>query len=192
MEFPETEILNCKNPYIILGMEIHASQEEIKRAYRSLALKWHPDRNDMDKKLCHEMFIKVAWAYEILKDPEKKRQYDKFGTIDGEGEHLEDILQKFNQEFQEEDLSGVRSQNFKKSVKSALNGNVKDLCDKCKGYGIIESAHGFFISKETCSKCKGNGYVDAPPIEPKRQEPENREYNPYSYPPFLSKEFWWG
>jgi len=188
MEFPETDILSCKNPYIILGIEVNASQEEIKRVYRKLALKWHPDRNK-NKKESAEIFIKVQWAYEVLKDPEKKRQYDKFGTIDGEGEHLEDILQKFNQEF-EEDLSGLRSQNFKKSVKSALKGDVKDLCDKCEGYGLIENARGFFISKEVCPKCKGDGYIDAPPIEPKRQEPEIKGYN--SYPPIYSKEWWWG
>lgn len=76
-----------KNYYDILGVSKNASDEEIKSSYRKLALKWHPDRhvNDSaDKKAeAEQKFKDIAEAYGVLSDPEKKKNYDMFGTVDG-------------------------------------------------------------------------------------------------------------
>ena len=64
-----------KNFYEILGVPTSATPEEIKKAYRTLALKHHPDRNPGDMK-AEEKFKELAGAYEIFSDPEKRREYD--------------------------------------------------------------------------------------------------------------------
>jgi molecular chaperone DnaJ len=70
--------------YSLLGVDKGASPEELKKAFRQLALKYHPDRNPGDKG-AEERFKKVAEAYSVLSDPEKKQNYDRFGTAEGMG-----------------------------------------------------------------------------------------------------------
>jgi curved DNA-binding protein len=66
--------------YKVLGVEKNASTDDIKKAYRRLALKYHPDRNPSDKKGAEEKFKKISEAYAVLSDPEKRKQYDSFGS----------------------------------------------------------------------------------------------------------------
>ncbi len=67
-----------KDYYEILGVDRNASQEEIKRAYRRLAKKYHPDLNKSDKD-AEERFKEISEAYEVLSDPDKRANYDRFG-----------------------------------------------------------------------------------------------------------------
>ena len=73
-----------KDYYEILGVSKEATPEEIRKAYRKLALKWHPDKHVDDKKEAEEKFKEIAEAYSVLSDPDKKREYDT-GGVDFEG-----------------------------------------------------------------------------------------------------------
>lgn len=85
-----------KDYYKILGLSKTASPEEIKKAYRKLAIKYHPDHNKGDK-AAESKFKEISEAYAVLSDPEKKKQYDTFGA---EGFHhrfsQEDIFRNFD------------------------------------------------------------------------------------------------
>ena len=92
--------------YEILGVAKTASQEEIKNAYRKLALKYHPDRNP-DNKEAEEKFKAAAEAYQVLSDSEKRKRYDQFGTADmgnmggfSQEMNMEDIFENFGDIFE--------------------------------------------------------------------------------------------
>lgn len=89
-----------KNYYSVLGLPNGASEDDIKKAYRKLAMKYHPDRNEGDKK-AEEKFKEVSEAYAVLSDKKKRQQYDQFGS---EGFH-----QKFSQEdiFRDFDINEI-------------------------------------------------------------------------------------
>ena len=63
-----------KDYYEILGVSKEATPEEIRKAYKRLALKWHPDKHVDDKKEAEEKFKEIAEAYSVLSDPDKKRE----------------------------------------------------------------------------------------------------------------------
>jgi len=81
--------MSNKDYYKILGVSKSASEEEIKKAYRKLAMKYHPDRNK-ENKAAEEKFKELSEAYAVLSDPEKKKQYDMFGA--------EGFQQRYSQE----------------------------------------------------------------------------------------------
>ena len=70
-----------KDYYKILGLSNNASQDEIKKAYRKLAMQYHPDRNHGKEEWANEKFKEINEAFSVLGDPEKRRQYDQFGTV---------------------------------------------------------------------------------------------------------------
>lgn len=96
--------------YQILGVERTASEDEIKRAYKKMAIKYHPDRNPGDKE-AEEKFKQAAEAYDVLRDPEKRSRYDQFGKagvnggaggfggFNGQGMNMDDIFSMFGDIF---------------------------------------------------------------------------------------------
>jgi DnaJ-class molecular chaperone len=75
-----------KDYYEILGVSRNADQETIKKAYRRLAMQYHPDRNPGKEKWANEKFKEINEAFSVLGDPEKRRQYDQFGTVGNIGD----------------------------------------------------------------------------------------------------------
>ena len=75
---------NKRDYYEVLGVSKGADESEIKKAYRKLALKFHPDKNPNDAS-AEEKFKEAAEAYEVLSDPQKRAQYDQFGHAASQG-----------------------------------------------------------------------------------------------------------
>ncbi len=73
----------AKDYYQILGVPRNASGDKIKRAYRKLAMQYHPDRNPGKEKWANDKFKEINEAFSVLGDPEKRKRYDQFGTAEG-------------------------------------------------------------------------------------------------------------
>ena len=168
-----------KNDYYeILGVSQDSSAEEIKRSYRRLALKHHPDKNPDDADAEHK-FKECAEAYEVLSDPEKRQRYDRYGHqgLRGSGMHdfshmgFDDIFSMFNDifgGFGSGRTSGARrargydiETEIELSLKEVLTGVEKgiefarqDYCDHCSGRGS-EPGH----KPQACPQCRGQGQV---------------------------------
>src|ERR1041384_4853643 len=101
--------MSKRDYYEVLGVAKSASTDEIKKAYRKVAMQFHPDRNPGDK-AAEEKFKEAAEAYEVLSDADKKRRYDQFGHagvgsngggFSGGGMRMEDIFANFGDIFSE-------------------------------------------------------------------------------------------
>ena len=79
---------NNKDLYSILGVSKDVSDKDLKSAYRKLAKTWHPDKfgdkSDKEKREAEEKFKEITEAYNVLSDKDKRKQYDMFGTTDGQ------------------------------------------------------------------------------------------------------------
>ena len=71
------------NPYSILGVDSGSAEKDIKRAYRKLSLKWHPDKNPENKEEAEEQFMKISKAYEALTDETARKNWEMYGNPDG-------------------------------------------------------------------------------------------------------------
>ena len=96
---------NKRDYYEVLGVSKGASEADIKKAYRKLALKYHPDKNPGDN-AAEDRFKEAAEAYEVLSNPEKKSRYDQFGHAGmsggggfGGGMNMDDIFSQFGDMF---------------------------------------------------------------------------------------------
>jgi len=160
--------------YDVLGLERSASADEIKRAFRRLAMKHHPDRAS-DKKEAEEKFKDIAEAYEILSDPQKRSTYDRFGHRGLEGAfhhgnfswedftHSEDISDLFGglgDLFEAFGLGGVLGSTRRRRGPGGQEGGADleypleiDLVDVIQGKEVQVS----FQRRETCEVCQGTG-----------------------------------
>jgi len=169
--------------YEILGVERTASADEIKRAYRKCAMKYHPDRNPDDAE-AEIRFKECAEAMEVLSDPEKRQRYDQFGHegVRGQGVHdfggmsAQDIFSMFEDAFGDLGLGGIfggrgrrggarRGYDLETTLEIELDEVLtgaeetveftrQDLCDTCDGSGAKPGTDPI-----TCATCGGQGKV---------------------------------
>ncbi len=156
--------------YEILGVSRTATPDEIKKAYRKAALKYHPDRNPGDKE-AEEKFKQAARAYEVLSDEQKRAQYDRFGEDGLRGMSggtpdmdLNDIFSHFGSMFEEWGLGGVGGFGSFRQRGSTARYKGSDLRLKVS-LTLQEIQHGcnkkFKVRKDVpCSHCHGSGNAD--------------------------------
>ncbi len=172
--------------YEVLGVDKNASEDEIKKAYRKIAIKYHPDRNP-DNKEAEEKFKEAAEAYDVLHDPQKRQQYDQFGFsgpagaggFSGAGFSMDDIFSQFGDIFG--DIFGggrggfggggrrqpaqYRGSDLRLKVRLSLQDIATGVTKKFKVKKDIacEHCHGSGAEagsgKETCPTCHGSGVV---------------------------------
>ncbi len=175
--------------YDILGVDKSADSATIKKAYRKVAIKYHPDKNP-DNKEAEEKFKEAAEAYEVLSDPDKKAKYDRFGHagmnggggFSGGNMNMDDIFQQFGHMFGDQGspfdsffggggrASGQRARGQKGnnirikvglSLSEIQNGVTKKI--KVKKNVTCGQCDGSGAkdsqSTQTCSTCNGGGYV---------------------------------
>ena len=171
--------------YEVLGVSKNATEDELKKAYRKLAIKYHPDKNPGDKE-AEEKFKEAAEAYDVLRDKDKRARYDQFGHagVDGQagfgggGMNMDDIFSMFGDIFGGfggfGGFSGGRSRggrrvnrggNLRIRVKMTLeeiNTGVEKKI-KVKKYVPCDTCHGSGAKagseKTTCPNCGGSGVV---------------------------------
>ena len=172
--------------YEVLEISKGATQEEIKKAYRKMALRYHPDKNP-DDHTAEDKFKEAAEAYEILSDPQKKSRYDQFGHAAfqggaGNGFHaggmsMEDIFDSFGDIFGDFGFGGFgqgsrrsgRRVNRGSDLRIKVKLNLSEISKgaekkvKVKKYISCESCGGTGAKDgdayETCSTCRGSGHV---------------------------------
>ena len=168
--------------YEVLGVEKNADEAAMKKAYRKLAKKYHPDMNPGNAE-AEKKFKEASEAYAVLSDAEKRRQYDQFGHaafeggaggaggFDFNGADFGDIFGDIFGDFfggggrRRSNNGPMKGANVRTSVRitfkeavfgceKELNLNLKETCEKCKGTGAKPGT-----SPVTCTKCGGKGQV---------------------------------
>lgn len=158
--------------YEVLGVPRSAGDADLKKAYRQLALQYHPDRNPGDKQ-AEERFKEVNEAYAVLSDPDKRAQYDRFGTVNatggfeqGFGTLFDDIFESFfagsgrsrrGRASRGEDLQyelAITLEEAASGTETKIQVPRLDRCEACQGSGVEPGSR-----RTTCDTCHGRGEV---------------------------------
>jgi DnaJ-class molecular chaperone len=169
--------IKFKDYYKILGLDKNSSQEEIKKTFRLLARKYHPDATENNKTL-ETKFKDLFEAYEVLSDSEKRSTYDKFleeyskkgitARLDGEvkkkdNASFSDFFYSMFGSVKDNTLKNIKKinhieKNITITIEEAYNGTKKEVllpneenCRKCEGHGTVKGV--------TCVNCKGKGVI---------------------------------
>lgn len=166
-----------KDYYKTLGVSIDASQDEIKKAFRKLALKYHPDHNP-DNKISEDKFKELNEAYSCLSDTAKRANYDRYGSSEGPssagfgfaagtpfsdifGDIFDDVFGGFNRGKARPAKGDDLRYDLEITLEEAAFGLEKSIkvprwqtCEACSGNGSERGTH-----PETCQECKGSGHI---------------------------------
>jgi DnaJ-class molecular chaperone len=162
-----------KDYYGILEISRNATENEIKKAYRTLAMKWHPDKNSTNKETAESKFKEISEAYNVLSNPKSKQMYDNHGVCDGESPSFQNGFPDLSELFGNMggfgnafnvNINNQQKQKKPDEIKVELNleelfiGCVKEIaipssikCNTCDGTGNTEK------KKPKCSSCDGKG-----------------------------------
>jgi molecular chaperone DnaJ len=159
--------------YEILGVGRDATADEIKKAYRKVALQFHPDKNPGDKE-AEDKFKEAAEAYEVLRDSEKRSRYDRFGHSRGNGGfgghdmNMEDIFSQFGDIFGGGSPfdsffgggGGRRRQRKGSNLRIKLKLSLEDIASGVeKKIKVNRLVHADGVTFKTCNTCQGSGQV---------------------------------
>src|SRR5918997_438498 len=170
-----------KDLYKILGVDKKASADDIKKAHRKLVRQYHPDRNPGDAK-AEERFKEIQAAYDVLGDPDKRKQYDRGGlnpfAQGGAGGRGGGATGGVRSE-RGRDLETEVSLSFEQSIEGAQvslqvpmsatcgtcrgtgakPGTAPKVCPRCQGRGVESQGQGLFSISQPCSQCAGSGTI---------------------------------
>jgi len=156
----------AKDYYQILSVSRNATEEQIKKSYRKLAMQYHPDRNPGKEKWANEKFKEINEAFGVLGDPQKRRQYDQFGTVGNIGDifgspftrtTFEDVMQDFGG-------SGLGFDFLDNIFGNALKG---------RGFSFRKFSRGF--GSRSGIRFEAPGGIDLEEIFGRTQRPPRRE-----------------
>lgn len=178
-----------KNYYDILGVQKNATEDEIKKAYRKLSLKYHPDRHVNDtpeqKKEAEEKFKEIAEAYDTLSDKDKRAQYDNphsgfeemFGGFGGFGDFFnirrgpqiprgQDIVININLTLEDLYNNTSKDVSYYKNIRCGHCGGTggdSHVCPHCGGTGMVTETkivgNTRYMSQSPCGHCQGTGKI---------------------------------
>jgi molecular chaperone DnaJ len=153
-----------KDYYKVLGVERNASDDEIKKAYRKMAMQYHPDKNP-DNPEAEAKFKEAAEAYDVLSTPDKKSNYDRFGSATGGGNpfggggfNMEDIFSNFGDIFgnafnQRYSNAGQRPQSRGSNLRIKVTLNIDEILK-----GVSKKLK--YKRQDKCTTCSGKGGTD--------------------------------
>src|SRR6185312_9752662 len=161
--------------YKVLDVPKTATEAEIKKAYRRLAMKYHPDRNPNDRE-AEESFKEAKEACEVLSDAHKRATYDQYGhagveaaSRGGRGGDLRyelvlDLSQAVFGHQVEVDVTRLAECETCHGS-GAAKGSSPSTCDTCGGAGQVRVSQGFFQLQQTCPRCRGTGSIVRNPCD---------------------------